>query len=95
MLSEVLIFKLFRAESATGTVTAPPIVIALDVIKHRCPHYFPADKALPVDAFHVHRLEEAFRAGIVIAAAFGAHAPLQITYRTSVVPSFAATSTSR
>ncbi|AYH49216.1 hypothetical protein B6N31_16975 [Dickeya fangzhongdai] len=26
-LSEVLVFKLFRAETATGTVASPPIVI--------------------------------------------------------------------
>jgi hypothetical protein len=50
-LSEVLVFKLFRAEAAAGTVTAPPIVIALDIIKHRRSHYFPTDKAFTVDAF--------------------------------------------
>lgn len=50
-LSEVLVFKLFRAETAAGTVTAPAIVIALDIIKHRRPHYFPTDKAFSVDTF--------------------------------------------
>ena len=29
-LSEVFVFKLFRAETATGTVTTPPIVITLN-----------------------------------------------------------------
>ena len=43
-LSEVLVFKLFRAETTTGTVTTPTVVIALDIIKHRHPHDFPADK---------------------------------------------------
>ncbi|KLH12583.1 membrane protein, partial [Escherichia coli] len=43
-LSEVLVFKLFRTEAATPTVPPPPIVITFDIIKHRCPHYFPADK---------------------------------------------------
>ena len=61
-LSEVLIFKLFRTEAATGTVSAPPIVITLYIIKHRHPHDFPAYKAFPVDTFHLQRVEEAFRA---------------------------------
>ena len=65
-LSEVLVFKLFRAESATGTVTTPPIVITLDIIEHRRSHQFPADKALSMDTFHLQRMEEAFRAGIVV-----------------------------
>ena len=50
-LSEIMVFKLFRAETATGTVTTPAIVITLDIIKHRCPHYFPTAKAFPVDTF--------------------------------------------
>lgn len=50
-LSEVLVFKLFRTETATGAVTTPPIVIALDIIKYRRPHYFPTDKIFTVDAF--------------------------------------------
>ncbi|KMK03637.1 membrane protein, partial [Pluralibacter gergoviae] len=33
LLSEVLFFKLLRAETATRTVTTPTIVIALNVIK--------------------------------------------------------------
>ena len=68
-LSEILIFKLFRAEAATGTVTTPAIVITLDIIKHRCPHYFPAAKAFPVDTFHLQRMKEAFHAGCVASAA--------------------------
>ena len=77
-LSEVLVFKLFRTETATGTVTTPPIVITLDIIKHRHPHDFPADKAFPVDTFHLQRVEEAFRAGIVVTTSFGTHATVQI-----------------
>lgn len=77
-LSEVLVFKLFRIESTTGTVTAPPIVITLDIIKHCCPHYFPADKVFCVDTFHLQRVEEAFRTGIVVTAASGAHTAPQI-----------------
>lgn len=77
-LSEVLVFKLFRADTATGTVSAPPIVIALDIIKHRRSHDFPADKAFPVDTFHLQRVEEAFRAGIVVTTPFGTHATVQI-----------------
>ena len=52
LISEVLVFKLFRAESATGTVTTPSIVIALDIIKHRCPHHFTTGKAFSVNAFY-------------------------------------------
>ena len=77
-LSEVLVFKLFRTETATGTVTTPPIVITLDIIKHCYPHYFPADKVLSVDTFHLQRVEEAFRAGIVVTTSFGTHATVQI-----------------
>lgn len=77
-LSEVLVFKLFRAEAATGNVTTPPIVITLDIIKLRRPHYFPADKAFPVDTFDFQRMKVAFHAGIVITAAFRTHTPIQI-----------------
>lgn len=73
-----MVFKLFRAETATGTVTTPAIVITLDIIKHRHPHDFPADKAFPVDTFHLQRVEEAFRAGIVVTTSFGTHATVQI-----------------
>lgn len=77
-LSEILVFKLFRTETATDTVTTPAIVIALDIIKHCCPHYFPAGKILSLDTFHLQRLEEAFRTGIVVTTAFGAHTAPQI-----------------
>lgn len=77
-LSEVLVFKLFRTETAIGTVSAPPIVITLDIIKHRRPYDLPADKAFPVDTFHLQRVEEAFRAGIVVTTPFGTHATVQI-----------------
>ena len=77
-LSEILVFKLFRAESATGAVTSPAIVITLDIIKHLRPYYFPADKAFPVDTFHFQRVKEAFHAGIVITATFRAHTSTQI-----------------
>lgn len=77
-LSEVLVFKLFRTETATGTVTTPPIVITLDIIKHCCPHYFPADKVLYVDTFHLQRMEEAFRTGIVVTTTSGAHTPRRL-----------------
>ncbi|AKH27278.1 hypothetical protein AWZ96_21680 [Shigella sonnei] len=52
-LSEVLVFKLFRTEAATPTVPSPAIVIALDIIKHCCPHYFPIDKVFSVETFHL------------------------------------------
>ncbi|KFT02359.1 membrane protein, partial [Salmonella enterica subsp. enterica serovar Bareilly str. CFSAN000227] len=39
-------------------MTTPPIVITLTIIKHCCPHYFPADKVLSVDTFHPQRMEE-------------------------------------
>ena len=68
VLSEIMVFKLFRAETATGTVTTPAIVITLDIIKHRCPHYFPADKVFSMDTFHFQRMKEAFHAGIIVAA---------------------------
>lgn len=75
-LSEVLVFKLFWTETATGTVTTPPVVIALNIIKHCCPHYFPAGKLLSVDTLHLQRVEEAFRTGIVVTTASGAHTAL-------------------
>lgn len=77
-LSEVLVFKLFRTETATGTVTAPAIVIALDIIKHHRPHDFPADKAFTVDTFHLQRMEEAFRTGIIVTATLCTHAAVQV-----------------
>lgn len=43
--------KQFRAETATSTVSAPPIVITLDLIKHSRLHYFPTHKILAVNAF--------------------------------------------
>lgn len=73
-LSEGLVFELFRAETTTGTLATPTIVITLDIIKHRRPHYFPAGKVLSMDAFHLQRMEEAFRAGVIVAVAPGAHA---------------------
>lgn len=78
VLSEVLVFKLFGTDTAAGTVSAPPIVITLEIIKHRHPHDFPADKALTVDTFHLQRVEEAFRVGIVVTTCFGTHATVQI-----------------
>ena len=78
VLSEILIFKLFRTETATPTVPSPAIVIALDIIKHRRSHYFPVGKALAVDTFHLQRVEKAFRTGIVVATAFCAHTATQI-----------------
>lgn len=67
-----------KNETATGTVTAPAIVIALDIIKHRRPHDFPADKALTVDTFHLQRMEEAFRTGIIVTATLCTHAAVQV-----------------
>lgn len=77
-LSEVLVFKLFRTEAATPTVPPPPIVITFDIIKYRCPHYFPADKVFSMDTFHFQRMKEAFHAGIIVAATFCAHTSTQI-----------------
>ncbi len=51
-LSELLVFKLSRTETATLTVPSPAIVITFDIIKHRCPHYFPADKVFSMETFH-------------------------------------------
>lgn len=77
-LREGLVFELFRAEAAAGTMTTPEIVITLDIITHRCPHYFTAGKPFSMDAFHLQRVEEALRAGVIIAVPPGAHAPVQI-----------------
>lgn len=85
-LSEIMVFKLFRAETATGTVTTPAIVITLDIIKHCRPHYFLAGKAFSVDILHFQREKEAFNTGIVIAAALCTHAPPQImTFQQSLI----------
>lgn len=78
ILSEVLVFKLFRTEVATPTVPSPAIVISFDIIKHRCPHCFPADKVFSVDTFHFQRMKEAFQSGIIVAAALCAHTATQI-----------------
>ena len=43
LLSEVLFFKLLRAETATRTVTTPTIVIALNVIKYHGTHIITTD----------------------------------------------------
>lgn len=77
-LSEVLFFKLFWAETATGTVATPAIVIALDIIKHRRLHYFPVGKVLSVDTFHFQRVEKALYAGIAVTASLCAHTPSHI-----------------
>ena len=61
LISEYLQCKTVRAETATGTVTTPAIVISLDIIKHRFPHYIPAAKAFPVDTFHLQRMKEGKR----------------------------------
>lgn len=60
------------------TVTTPAIVIVLDIIKHHRPHYFPADKAFTVDTFHLQRMEEAFRTGIIVTATLCTHAAVQV-----------------
>lgn len=77
-LSDILVFKLFRAEAATSAVTTSAIVITLDIIKHRCPHYFPIYKALTVDTFDFQWVEEAFHTSIVITAAFRTHIATQV-----------------
>ncbi len=77
-LSEGLVFELFRTETAAGTVASPAIVITLDIIKYRGPHYFTTGKVLSVDAFHLPRVEEAFRTGVIIAVASATHATVQI-----------------
>lgn len=71
-LSEGLVFELFRAEAAAGTMTTPAIVITPDIIKHRCPHCFTAGKPYSMDAFHLQRVEEALRAGVIIEVPPGA-----------------------
>ncbi|EFE23605.1 hypothetical protein EDWATA_01362 [Edwardsiella tarda ATCC 23685] len=77
-LSEVFFFKLFRAEIATGTVATPPIVITLDIIKHRRQHNLPADKEFSVDALHFQRMKEAFYTGLIAAAVLCTHVVMQI-----------------
>ena len=77
-LSEVFVFKLFRAETAAGTVTQPAIIITLDIIKYRHLHDFPADKAFSVDTLHFQCVEKTFCTGIVVAAALCTHAAMQI-----------------
>ena len=81
-LIEVLDFKLIRAESAAGTVTASPIVIAPDIIKYRRSHYFLAENAFPMDIFDFQRVKEAFRSGIIVTATFALMLPCRL-YRFS------------
>ena len=66
-LSEIMFFKLFKAETATGTVTTPAIVITLDIIKHHCQHYFPTairlfigDNSVPQKGF-INTVKSTFR----------------------------------
>ena len=54
LLSEVLVFKLFRAEVTAGAVAAPAIVIAFN----RCTHLFTAEQTLAVDALHFPLMKE-------------------------------------
>jgi len=63
-LSEVLVFKLFRTETATRTVTTKPIVITPNIIKHRRSHHFTAGKAFSIDAFHLQGGERSWVFGI-------------------------------
>lgn len=77
-LSDILVFKFFRAETITGTLMPPSIVVTFNIVKHRCAHYNPANKSFSVDTFHLQRMEETFRAGIVITVAFHTHAASQI-----------------
>ncbi|PJE89620.1 hypothetical protein CU280_00950 [Yersinia mollaretii] len=46
VLGEALVFKLFRASSAIGTMVPPAIVITLDIIKHSWVHYFLVGKVI-------------------------------------------------
>ncbi|KYF09038.1 hypothetical protein AIZ23_24265 [Salmonella enterica subsp. enterica serovar Typhimurium] len=72
-LSEVLLFKLIRTDTATRTVTTPPIEITLTINKHCCPHYFPADKDISQDTFHTQRKEAAFSKAILVTTTSRAH----------------------
>ena len=57
---------------------SPAIIITFYIIKHRCPHYFPADKVFSMETFHFQWMKEAFHAGIIIAAALCVHTATQI-----------------
>jgi|UPI00066585EB hypothetical protein len=57
-LSEGLVFELLRTETAADIVASPVIVITLDIIKHRGPHYFTAGKTLSADTLHLQRVKK-------------------------------------
>lgn len=69
-LREFMIFKLVWAETATGTVPTPTIIMTFNMIKYCCFHCLPTDKTLTANALYFHWVKVAFYAGVIIAAAF-------------------------
>ena len=57
-LSDLLVFKLCKAKAPPGIMAPPTIVIVLDIVKYRSPHYYPADKTLAAFASHFQRVEK-------------------------------------
>ena len=63
-LSDILKFKVLRAEIAKSTVPSNPVVINFDVLKHMLPHRLAVHQRLVVNGFNFERVEEAFDTGV-------------------------------
>ena len=50
------------------------IVVHFNIFENNLAHFFSGDKVLTMDDFHLHRVEEAFGAGVVVTVPLGAHA---------------------
>ena len=55
-------------------MTPGAIMVHFNVFENYLTHFFSGGKALTMDDFHLHCVEEAFSSGVVMAVALGAHA---------------------
>lgn len=77
LLSGLLGLKRFWADTAISAVTTVAIIVHLNVLENSATHLFPGGKAFTMDDFHLHRVDKALGADIVVAVALGAHAAYQ------------------
>ena len=73
-LSDHSRFKDLRTDHPYSTVPPLLVVVEFKVFKHLVAYIASRFKLLSMDRFNLEAMEEAFGKGIIIAAAFGAHA---------------------